>query len=398
MDKKSKHILIGITGGIAAYKICDLIRLLKKDGFSVDVIMTKNATQFITPLTIQTLTNNPVYCELFNLIESSKIGHISLADRTDLIVVAPATANFIGKMVSGIADDLLTTTILASKAPVLIVPSMNCNMWEHPIVKENVRKLRKFYNIMEPKEGLLACGVYGAGRLPDVEDILEEIKAHFVEKILRGKRVVVTAGPTIEELDPVRYITNYSSGKMGYALAKVAKDMGAHVTLISGPVSIKPPYGVELISVISADDMFKACKANINADIFVMAAAVCDFRPNKRAEQKIKKNEESYTLELVQNPDILKYISKHRGRNSIVIGFAAETENLLKNAHKKLVSKKVDMIVANKVTEKGSGFGSDTNKVTLISKKGVTPLELMRKEDVAKAIFEAIHDNFLVKN
>jgi len=398
MSNNSKHILIGITGGIAAYKVCDLLRLLKKDGFDVDVIMTKNATEFITPLTIQTLINKPVYTELFTLINESKIGHISLADRTDLIVVVPATANFIGKMAAGIADDLLTTTILASKSKVLLVPSMNTNMWEHPVVQENIKKLQRIYQIMQPAEGLLACGVYGSGRLPDVEDILDEIKAQWFEKPLKGKKVLVTAGPTIEEIDPVRYISNYSSGKMGYALAKVAKNMGAFVTLISGPVSLKPPYGVELVNVKSANEMLKACKSKLKADVIIMSAAVCDYKPSKRSEQKIKKEKETFELKLERNPDILKFISENRKNGTVVIGFAAETEQLLKNAHKKLVNKNLDMIVANKVTEEGSGFGSDTNKVTIISKKGIAPLELMKKEDVAKAILDYLVENFLSKS
>lgn len=398
MSNTQKHILIGITGGIAAYKVCDLIRLLKKDGFTIDVIMTKNATEFITPLTIQTLTNNPVYTDLFTLIQESKIGHISLADRADLIVIVPATANFLGKIASGIADDLLTTTVLASNAKMLIVPSMNTNMWNHPFVQENVKKLEKLYSIMQPAEGLLACGVYGSGRLPDVEDIFEEIKAQFFEKTLQGKNIVITAGPTIEELDPVRFISNYSSGKMGYALAKVAKNMGAKVTLISGPVSLKSIYGVELIKVKSAKEMLDACKSHLDADIHIMAAAVCDYKPINRSEQKIKKDKETLDLKLEKNPDILKFVSQNRKKNAIVVGFAAETQHLLKNAHKKLVTKKLDMIVANKVTEEGSGFGSDTNKVTFLSKNGVTPLELMKKEDVAKAILDYIIDNLLSKN
>ncbi len=396
---EKKNILVGITGGIAAYKVCDLIRLLVKDGFNVETIMTKNACQFITPLTLQTLTGNPVYNELFSLIKESQIGHISLADRADLIVVAPATANFLGKMAAGIADDLLTTTVLASKSPVLIVPSMNTNMWENPVVKDNVKRLKKYYHVMEPAEGLLACGVYGAGRLPEVDDIFEEIKSFFVEKLLKNTQVVVTAGPTVEELDPVRYISNYSSGKMGYAIAKMAKKMGASVTLISGPVNIKPPYGVNIVSVKSAEEMFSACKSFLqDADIFIMSAAVCDYKPDKRAEQKIKKDKKQLVIRLSENPDILKYLSENRKKGTIVVGFAAETENLLKNAHKKLVSKKADMIVANKVTADDSAFGSDNNRVTLITKKGVLPLPLMKKEEVAVEILTYICENLPFKS
>ena len=395
VNDKIKHILLGITGGIAAYKICDLIRLLKKQGHDIDVIMTKNAMEFITPLTIQTLTGKPVYTELFSLINDTDISHISLADRADIIVVAPATANFIGKISSGIADDLLTTTIFASKSTVLIVPSMNTNMWDNPIVKNNIKHLQKFYHIMQPAEGLLACGVYGAGRLPDVEDIYNEINCVLTEKTLNGKKIVITAGPTVEELDPVRYISNYSSGKMGYSIAKVAKELGATVTLVTGPVSQSPPFGVKVISVKSAEDMLNACKKEMNADIFIMAAAVCDYKPIVRSNQKIKKDKEELTLKLSKNPDILTYVSQNRKKGAIVVGFAAETENVLKNAHKKLVEKKVDLIVANKVNEEGSGFGTDTNKITLITKKGVTPFPLMKKEEVANAIFQYIVENLI---
>lgn len=389
-DMKGKNIVIGITGGIAGYKICDLIRLLVKDGFNVDVIMTKSACEFITPLTIQTLTGNPVYTELFSLIKESKIGHISLAEKADCMVIAPATANVIGKIANGIADDLLTTTIMATKSPVLIVPSMNKNMWENPIVQGNIKILSKYYTVMSPVEGLLACGVYGSGKLPDVEDIFEMIKVVLSPKPLKGKKVLVTAGPTIEEIDPVRFISNYSSGKMGYAIARVAKRLGADVILISGKTSLRKPYGIETFYVKSAFDMLNKCMDFIkDVDILIKCAAVADYRPEERVNQKIKKgNESKITLNLIKNPDVLYELGKHKKKDALLIGFAAETEDVEKNALKKLKEKKLDMIVVNDVSEKDSGFEADTNRVVLITKKEKKPLPLMTKEEVAYNIFE----------
>lgn len=391
MKLKGKNILLGISGGIAAYKICDLIRLLTKDGFNVDVVMTEHAKQFITPLSIQTLTGNPVYSDLFALIQESKIGHISLADKADIVVIAPATANIIGKIAGGIADDLLTTTIMAATAPALFVPSMNTKMWENPIVRENIQKLAKYYTIMQPAEGLLACGVYGSGKLPDVEDIFEAIKITMSPKPLKGRKILITAGPTIEELDPVRYISNYSSGKMGYALARVAKRLGGDVTMVTGPASLRLPYGINTVRVKSADDMLKACMREVkNTDILVMCAAVGDYRPALREAHKIKKTDKGMTLSLIKNADILQELSRHKKKGAIFVGFSAETNDLQANAQKKLAAKNLDLIVANNVLEKGAGFGSDTNKVTLISKKGVQALPLMSKEDVAYEIFKKI--------
>lgn len=393
MDKFSgKNIVIGITGGIAAYKICDLIRLLVKDGFNVEVIMTEHAKAFITPITIQTLSGNPVYSELFTLIKESKISHISLAEKADCIVIAPATANIIGKIAQGIADDLLTTTVLATRSPILIVPSMNHNMWENPIVQKNISFLKSFYTIMDPARGLLACGVYGSGKLPEVEDIFEAIKIELSPKQLKDKKVLVTAGPTIEEIDPVRYISNYSSGKMGYALATVAKRLGADVTLISGPTSLRVPYGVNVVFIKSAEDMLYECRKHIkDADILVKCAAVADFKPKVRYENKIKKSDDDLlTLSLEKNPDILYELSKSKKRGAIFVGFAAETDKLIKNARKKLIEKKIDIIVANNVLEKNSGFSVDTNKVTIIDEKSEVTLPLMTKEEVAYKIFEKI--------
>lgn len=389
-DLKGKNVIIGITGGIAAYKICDLIRLLVKDGFNVEVIMTKSACEFITPLTIQTLTGNPVYTELFTLIKESKIGHISLAEKADCMVIAPATANVIGKIANGIADDLLTTTVLATKAPVLVVPSMNKNMWNNPILQENIKNISKYYTVMNPAEGLLACGVYGSGKLPDVEDIFEMIKIILSPKPLNGKKVLVTAGPTIEEIDPVRFISNYSSGKMGYAIARVAKRLGADVILVSGRTSLKKPYAIETLYVKSAVDMLEKCRDFIkDVDILIKCAAVADYRPEKRANQKIKKGSENkLTLNLMKNPDILAELGKYKKKGAIFVGFAAETEDIEKNALKKLTAKKLDMIVVNDVTKCDSGFEVDTNRVILITKREKKQLPLMTKEEVAYSIFE----------
>jgi len=394
---KGKNILIGISGGIAAYKVCDLIRLLVKDGFNVEVIMTEHAKHFITPLTIQTLTGNPVYYELFNLIKESKIGHISLAEKADCVVIAPATANIIGKIANGIADDLLTTTVLATKSPILIVPSMNKNMWENPIVIENVKKISKIYHVMNPVEGLLACGVYGSGKLPDVEDILENIKILLSPKPLAGKKVLVTAGPTIEEIDPVRFISNYSSGKMGYAIAKIATRLGADVTLVSGRTSLKPPLFTKTFFIKSAEEMLNKCKELIyDFDILIKCAAVADFRPINRLENKMKKGkEDKITLSLVKNPDILKELGNYKKNGAIFVGFAAETKDIIKNATKKLKEKSLDLVVVNDVTDKNAGFEVDTNKVILISNREKISLPLMSKEDVAYSIFEYITQNFL---
>lgn len=391
MIYKGKNILIGITGGIACYKICDLIRLLVKENFNVDVIMTESSQKFITPLTIQTLTGNPVYTDMFSLIWESKIGHISLAQKADLIVIAPATANIIGKIAGGICDDLLTTTICATKANVLFIPSMNINMWENPIVQENISKVKRFYKVMEPEEGLLACGDYGKGKLPSVEDILEEIKLNLSDKLLKGKKLLVTAGPTIEELDPVRYISNYSSGKMGYNIAKVAKRLGADVTLISGPVSISKPYGIQTIFVKSADDMYKEVMKYIKSyDIIIMSAAVADYKPLVRADKKIKKSSQELTIELIPNKDILSEISKKRKKGSILVGFSAETDNLIDNAKKKFEKKNLDFIVANNVLEEGAGFGVDTNKAIIIGKDLEIDLPLMSKEELSYNILKTI--------
>ncbi|WP_088533603.1 bifunctional phosphopantothenoylcysteine decarboxylase/phosphopantothenate--cysteine ligase CoaBC [Geobacter sp. DSM 9736] len=389
---KGKKIVLGVTGGIAAYKSVELLRLLTKAGADVHVIMTRSATEFVTPLTFQTLSMNPVNTELFNLISEREIGHISLADRADLFIIAPATANVIGKLAGGIADDMLTTTVMATKAPVLIAPAMNVNMYRNPIYRENEEKLKKHgYFFVEPVRGMLACGWEGEGKLQDPKEIFEAAMDALSVKDLAGEKILVTAGPTREEIDPVRFISNYSSGKMGYAIARAARRRGAAVTLITGPSSVQKPCGMESVSVVSAgqmrDEVISRAKGST---VIVMAAAVADYRPAARSGDKIKKNGETQQLELVKNSDILAELG--RGKNGqLLVGFAAETENLLGNASRKLQEKNLDLLVANDVSADGAGFDIDTNIVKLLFKDGrVEDLPLMTKAEVADQILDRV--------
>ncbi|MDO9559336.1 MAG: bifunctional phosphopantothenoylcysteine decarboxylase/phosphopantothenate--cysteine ligase CoaBC [Syntrophales bacterium] len=387
---KGKHILLGVTGGIAAYKSAELIRLFIKTGCSVKVIMTRHATEFITPLTLQTLSGNPVFMDMFSLIRDHDIAHIALAEEADVLVIAPATANIIGKMAAGLADDLLTTVALATKAPVLICPAMNTNMYENAIVRENMRKLAsRGCHIMAAGEGELACKTEGSGRLPDLQDILDEVQSLLTEKDLAGKRILVTAGPTREPFDPVRFITNYSSGKMGYALAIVARRRGAAVTLISGPTVLPVPSGVDFIPVSSALEMREAVMQHLKtADMVIKSAAVADFRPSTRADDKIKKKSGPLTLTLERNPDILAEIGKKK-EGRILIGFAMESEDLVENAKAKLMKKNLDLIVANDVKQSGAGFQTDTNIVKILDRAGgIEELPLMDKMEVAGRILD----------
>ncbi|MCZ6625092.1 MAG: bifunctional phosphopantothenoylcysteine decarboxylase/phosphopantothenate--cysteine ligase CoaBC [Deltaproteobacteria bacterium] len=387
---KPKTVVLGVSGGIACYKAVELVRLLVRHGFTVQVIMTRGATEFVTPLTFQTLSGRSVATETFSLTQESEIGHINLADQADLFVIAPATANVIGKIAAGIADDLLTTVVMVTQAPVLIAPSMNIHMYENPILQENIHKLKGLgYHFMEPAEGYLACGYEGKGRLPEPQDIVEEIQRLFKKKDLAGERLLITAGPNHEPLDPVRYISNRSSGKMGYALARQAVRRGAEVTLISGPTSLTPPAGVRLILVLTAADMRQAVlKEFPSATSVLMAAAVADYHPEKFTAKKIKRGEASIQLKLTPNPDILGELGM-RKRGQILIGFAAETEALVANAKNKLRKKNLDLIVANNVTEEGSGFDGDTNVATILDRKGaVHPLPLMSKDDLADRIYD----------
>jgi phosphopantothenoylcysteine decarboxylase / phosphopantothenate---cysteine ligase len=389
VNEKRRVVVLGVTGGIACYKAVELVRLLVKTGFKVQVIMTRSAMEFVTPLTFQTLSGNPVATETFNLTQESEIGHINLADSADLFVIAPATANVIGKIANGIADDLLTTVLMATQAPVLIAPAMNIHMYDNPILQENLRKLRRVgYQIMEPAEGFLACGYEGKGRLPDPEKIAEEIDRLLKKKDLVGEKLLITAGPNREPLDPVRYISNRSSGKMGYALARAALRRGAEVALVSGPTALEAPTGARVISVLTAAEMREAVlKEYAQCTAVIMAAAVSDYRPIA-ADKKIKRGAAPIELRLEPNADILKELGQSKDGKWLV-GFAAETDDLTHNAQKKLHEKNLDMVVANNVAEEGSGFDSDTNVATLVDRSGaVRSLPLMSKDDLADCILD----------
>lgn len=389
---KGKEIVLGVTGGIAVYKAVELLRLLVKAGANVHVVMTKSATEFVTPLTFQTLSRNPVHLELFNLISEERIGHIALADRADLYLIAPATANCIGKIAHGIADDLLTTTVMATRAPVLIAPAMNVNMYQNAIYRENEARLKSHgYLFVAPACGMLACGYEGEGKLQAPEVIFEEAVAALTPKRLDGERILVTAGPTLEEIDPVRYISNHSSGKMGYAIARQARLRGARVTLVSGPTCLAPPIGVEVIRVQSAQEMRDAVQKCLpEIDVVIKAAAVADYRPKARAGEKVKKSQESLSIELEKNPDILAELGAAKG-DRILVGFAAETQNLVENAGVKLKAKNLDMVVANDVSQEGAGFNVDTNIAKLLFSDGrVEELPMMGKEELAGVILENV--------
>ncbi|PLX88190.1 MAG: bifunctional phosphopantothenoylcysteine decarboxylase/phosphopantothenate--cysteine ligase CoaBC [Desulfuromonas sp.] len=388
-----KTIILGVTGGIAVYKAVELLRLYVKAGADVHVVMTKNAQQFVTPLTFQTLSGNSVHTDLFNLAQEQEIGHISLADRADLFVVAPATANFIGKVAHGLADDLLSTSVMATKAPVLLVPAMNVNMFENPIYQRNQDQLRADgYRMMDPVVGALACGWEGKGKMPDPSDIFDETAQFLVPGDFCGTRILITAGPTRENIDPVRYISNYSSGKMGYAVARQARRRGAQVTLISGPVQLTPPEGVRLVKVSSADEMYRAVMQHASeSDVIVKAAAVADFRAAHCAQHKMKKGQsDELTLTLTKNRDILAELGQIKDAQ-ILVGFAAETEDLVANAALKLRNKNLDMIVANDVTDPGAGFDVDTNVVKFLYADGsIDSLSQRSKDAVADELLDRI--------
>ena len=391
MILNGKNIVLGVSGGIAAYKACEIISRLKKLGANVDVIMTESAAKFVTPLTFQSLSLNKVIFDMFDEPKYWEIGHIALAKKADIFLIAPATANVIGKIASGIADDMLTTTVMAAKCPVILAPAMNTNMYENEIVQENMEKLKHMgYHIIEPVEGLLACGDVGNGKLSEPVDIVNRVTELLLfKKDLSGIKILVTAGPTREKFDPVRFITNNSSGKMGYAIAERAMRRGAEVTLISGPTSIKPPIGVNLINTLSALDMRTAVLENLeNSDVVIKSAAVSDYSPSEVQKNKIKKTEDTITLTLKKNPDILAEVGEKKG-SRVLIGFAMETEDLLKNARSKLKKKNLDMIVANDLMTEGAGFAVDTNVVTLLYKDGRTEkLEMMSKENLADVILD----------
>jgi len=390
---KGKSVVVGVCGGIAAYKVVEVVSRLKKMGAEIDVIMTVNATKFVTPLTFRSLSHRPVVTDMFEEPEYWDIKHISLAQKADLFIIAPATANILGKMASGIADDMLTTTVLATKAPVLVVPAMNHNMYSNPVVQKNIEKLKSFgFIIMEPDTGMMAEGSSGKGRLPEPVAIVEAaLEILQPKRDLEGLKVLVTAGPTREAIDPVRYISNHSSGKMGYAIAEAAIARGAEVLLISGPVSIEKPGGVDFIGVTTAEEMYRAVMEHYkDYNVAIMVAAVADYRPCETSAVKIKKNDNELVLRLEKNKDIAGELGKIKG-NMILAGFCAETNDLLENARKKIEEKNLDLILANDVTMEGAGFGTDTNIIKIVRKDGtVKDLPLMSKLSAAHMILDEI--------
>ncbi|MDR7869886.1 MAG: bifunctional phosphopantothenoylcysteine decarboxylase/phosphopantothenate--cysteine ligase CoaBC [Tissierellaceae bacterium] len=398
---KGKTIILGVTGGIAVYKAADLVSKLKKQNANVEVIMTDAAMEFVNQLTFQTMSNNPVHTSMFNKIDKFDVEHISLAKKADMILVAPATANTIGKVANGFADNLLTTVIMASHAKIVFAPAMNTEMYNNPIHQENMSKLKKLgYEFIQPGVGLLACGDYGAGKMAEPADIVEYVIESFVEKDLAGKKVVITAGPTVELIDPVRYITNHSSGKMGYLLANEARTRGADVVLISGPTALEPPKGVEVVRVNTTNDMFDAVgKYFDKCDVLIKSAAPADYRPENTSPIKIKKKDgqkDELNINFVRNPDIAYYYGNKKDKQ-IIIGFAAETDNLVEYAKNKLKKKKFDFIVANDITKEGAGFKADTNIVTIIdNNESVESYPIMTKKDLAKIILDKA--NNIIKN
>ena len=388
-----KTVILGITGGIAAYKMANVASGLRKAGANVHVIMTKNATEFITPLTFETLTNNRCIVDTFDRNFQYDVAHISLAKAADLILIAPATANVIAKLAHGQADDMLTTTVLAARCKKLVAPAMNTAMLENPITQDNLKTLAHYgFGIIQPAVGLLACKDVGSGKLPEPEVLLDEIARELArEKDLAGVHVTVTAGPTQESLDPVRFLTNHSSGKMGYAIAREAMLRGAEVTLISGPVALKPVPGVELVKITTAQDMLEAVQAALpQTDILIKAAAVADYRPATVADEKLKKKDGELSIPLERTADILAWVSENRHEGLFVCGFSMETENMLENSRGKLIKKGLDMIVANNLKTQGAGFGVETNVVTLITKDEVKELPLMGKDAVAGKLLDEI--------
>ena len=388
---RGKTVLLGVTGGIAAYKAAALTSALIKQHAAVEVVMTKNATEFVTPLTFEQLTGRRTMVDTFDRNFSHQVEHISLAERTDLVIIAPATANVCAKLAHGLADDMLTTTVLACRCPKLIAPAMNTNMYENPVTQDNLEILRRYgWDVIEPASGRLACGAVGKGKMPEPEDLLQHVLRYLaLPHDLEGKKVLVTAGPTQESLDPVRYLTNHSTGKMGYAIAKMAMLRGADVTLVSGPTSIPYPPFVHVVPIKSAQDMFEAVAAHApESDFIFKAAAVADYTPASYNDNKMKKKDGDLSIPLKRTQDILKYLGEHRVPGQVICGFSMETENMLENSRAKLEKKNVDMICANNLKVVGAGFGVDTNVITLITKDGFTELPLQSKESAANAILD----------
>lgn len=390
----SKTVVLGVSGGIAAYKACDVVSRLRKENIQVNVIMTKHATEFVSALTFQSISQNPVAVEMFEPVTNWDIEHISLAKKADIFLIAPATANIIGKIANGIADDMLSTTVMATKAPVVIAPAMNTNMYENPVTQANIQKLKDLgYIFIEPGYGRLACGDLGPGKLAEPDLIVENIK-FLLNKTdeLKGKNVLVTAGPTQEAIDPVRYITNKSTGKMGYALAYQAALMGAKVTLVTGPTNLEIPFGIsEVIKVKSAQQMYEAVTSSFDEmDIVIKSAAVADYKPKNISDSKIKKSDSDLVLELDRNKDILFELGKLKTKQ-VLVGFAAETDDLIANAQKKLAKKNLDFIVANDLKQEGAGFAGDTNIVKLLFADGnIEELPIMTKNQLSKEIYDKI--------
>ncbi len=390
---KGKTVIVGVTGGVAAYKMPNLVSMLVKLHAEVHVIMTANAVNFINPIAFESLTNTKCLVETFDRNFQFHVAHVSLAQKADVVMIAPASANVIGKLANGIADDMLTTTCMATKAPMYIAPAMNTNMFENPILQDNLKKLESYgKKIITPASGFLACGTSGAGKMPEPADLLDYIlKEIACEKDMVGKKVLVNAGPTREAIDPVRYISNHSTGKMGYAIAENAMLRGAEVTLVSGPTNIAPPKFVNIINVVSAQDMYEAVTASAaDKDIVILSAAVADYRPTEVADNKIKKKDGDMSIPLTRTKDIIATLGADKPKGQFLCGFSMETENMLENSKAKLERKNLDMIVANNLKVAGAGFGTDTNVITLITRENAKELPLMSKKEAAAAILDAI--------
>ena len=396
---QGKHIVLGVTGSIAAFKIASLASMLKKQKADVTVIMTQNAVNFINPITFESLTGNKCLVDTFDRNFQHKVEHISLAKQTDVFLVAPASANVIAKAAHGIADDMLTTTLLACRCPKIFAPAMNTRMYQNPIVQDNMKILERYgMEVVTPALGYLACGDTGEGKMPEPEVLFESIVKALTPKDMSGVKVLVTAGPTREKIDPVRYITNHSSGKMGYAIARAAMLRGADVTLVTGKTDLMPPMGVNTVEIVSAADMAQAVKERAKEqDIIIKAAAVADYRPKYTSDEKMKKKDEDMCIELERTPDILGFLGAHKKEGQFLCGFSMETENMIENSRKKLEKKNLDLIVANNLKEQGAGFGTDTNIVTLLSKEDTIQLPIMSKEEVADRLLDYIVEEFHCK-
>ncbi|MDE6663989.1 MAG: bifunctional phosphopantothenoylcysteine decarboxylase/phosphopantothenate--cysteine ligase CoaBC [Lachnospiraceae bacterium] len=392
---QGKHIVLGVTGGIAAYKIASLASMLKKQKADITVIMTPNAANFINPITFETLTGNKCLIDTFDRSFQHNVEHVSLAKQTDAVLVAPASADIIAKAAHGIADNMLTTTLLACECPKIFAPAMNTRMYNNPIVQDNMNILENYgMEVIKPATGYLACGDTGEGKMPEPELLMEYIIKALTPKNMKGIRLLVTAGPTMEKIDPVRYISNHSTGKMGYAIARAAMLRGADVTLVSGKTDITPPPGVHTIDVISAADMAEAVKEHADEqDIIIKAAAVADYRPKYTADEKIKKKDDELTIELERTEDILAFLGKHKKEGQFLCGFSMETEDMIENSRKKLEKKNLDLIVANNLKQSGAGFGVDTNIVTLLSQNDTVQLQIMSKSEVADKLLDYIMEH-----